>query len=105
MKTPRVAIAALLLLACSGRQHLWESRGAAYDRSFAAQKVQRPSGAKRTQPAAGLDSQEAAIIAESYRASLAPKGAKVDQQPVLIVSPQGQGQQQYALPPPSVPKE
>ncbi len=102
------AVAVLALVGCSGRQHLWETRGVAYDKSFVAQQGPRPAaGARRAPPAAGLDSQEASIIAEGYRASLAPKGSRADQQqqPVLIVAPPGQAQPQYMLPPPSVPKE
>jgi hypothetical protein len=105
MNARHLAVGALLLAACSGHQHLWDGRGAAYRGTFAAQRATRPPGAKRSQAATGLDSQEAAIIADAYRASLAPKGTKMDQQPVLVVSPQGQGQQQYAVPPPSVPRE
>ncbi len=100
----RVASALLLLIACSSRQHLWEARGRAYQENLALQAPPPPPGAKAAKAAPGLDSQEASIIAASYRHSLAPKEEKVNEQPLMIVSPQT-GQAGYALPPPSVPKE
>jgi hypothetical protein len=67
------------------------------------QAVRSPS-----QPAAaaatGLDSQEAAIISESYRRSLASKGAAVDESSVLFVAPPSAQSQNRPLPPPSVPQ-
>ncbi len=100
----RIAAAALLLASC-GREHLWAARGRAYHTELARQQAPRPAGAKRAEPVVGLDSQEAAIIAESYRQSLAPKGTKAPEQPVLLIAPQREGQGRVALPLSSVPKE
>jgi len=60
-----------------------------------------------SEPVSGLDSQEAAIVAQTYRRSLAPKGARTDAKPqVLILQEDEHGRmaQPKALAP-SVPKE
>ncbi|HZZ83144.1 MAG TPA: hypothetical protein VFE30_01305 [Anaeromyxobacteraceae bacterium] len=107
MTIARRALAAVLLLlgACSGSQHLWDARGRAYQAGFAVQHSAPPPGGKGAEAVVGLDSQEAAIIAASYRHSLAPKQGNVNEQSVLFVAPPQQGQPGYSTPPPSVPKE
>jgi hypothetical protein len=87
---------------CGGRkQHLIEGYGSSYDPLFASQRVGKPSA-----PAVavtGLDSQEAAIISDDYRQSLAPKGHKVGEEPVVLVAPPSK---ERPIPlAPSVPKE
>lgn len=107
MTAARRAAAALLLLlgACSSSQHLWDARGRAFQAGFAVQHSAAPPGAKGAEAVSGLDSQEAAIIAASYRHSLAPKQDKASEQPILFVAPPQQGGQPGYMPPPSVPKE
>jgi hypothetical protein len=51
----------------------------------------------------GLDSQEAAIISETYRTSLAPKDAKPKDEPILIVAPPSRDAPAKLMP--SVPQE
>jgi hypothetical protein len=70
----------------------------------AALRAQAAPAAKRTNSVEGLDSQEASIIAESYRRSLAPKDQKVQDEPVIIVAPPDRGTPRQALAP-SVPRE
>ncbi len=106
----KVALALALGLAAAssagcGRAHLEAGYGRSYRAQFAAQR-DRPTGAS---PAAknltGLDAQEASIIAQTYRRSLAPKEVEEKAQPILVVAPNQPGSAQPALPPPSVPKE
>lgn len=106
MTLARRLTAALLLLlgACAGSPHLWDARGRAYQGAFAVQHTAPAPGAKGAEAVSGLDSQEAAIIAASYRQSLAPKQGKVNDQPIVFVSPP-QGAQPGYLPNPSVPKD
>jgi hypothetical protein len=94
----------MALLACGSRAHLTKSHGRSYHTAFARQDA---APAHRTQPVqalTGLDSQEAAIVASSYRRSLAPKAAEIaEPPPVLIVAPESQSSQRRAVAP-SVPK-
>jgi hypothetical protein len=103
----RVLIFAFVVAAASGcarKAHLTKQFGSSYDAAFA---TQSPNAAGKTPVAeatTGLDSQEAAIISDSYRTSLAPKGVDVGEPPVLVLSP-SRGEARSAMPPPSVPKE
>ena len=99
-----LAAAVAALCACAGRPHLWEARGRSVEAQLALQRSP-PAPGKRTGPVPGLDSQEASIIAEGYRRSLAPKGVKLEEEPMLIVAPPQQGQPRQVLPLPSVPKD
>ena len=95
------AVCALLAAGCGWRQqHIIGAYGQSYDRAFAAQHV-RDARAPAT-AVAGLDAQEAAIISQTYRRDLAPKGAKVEDQSMVILAPPSRDNMQ-ALPP-SVPK-
>ncbi len=59
-----------------------------------------------SQAVSGLDSEEAAIIAKSYRRSLDPKGQKMDQRPqVMLLQQDERGRTQANPLAPSVPKE
>ncbi len=88
-------------LACSNRQHLSDAYASSYDAAFRVQAPAPAGGPARA--TTGLDSQEAAIVSDSYRKSLAPKDAKTTDQPVLYVAPPSRD---YAQPlAPSVPKE
>jgi hypothetical protein len=104
---------ALLLLAlplciagCAPRNHLTAGHGRSYHEALARQAVNPQAG---SQPVAskGLDPQEAAVISQGYRASLAPKGQTAEQQPILLVSPSAQkaGARGDYMPPASVPTE
>ena len=103
MRTVLVTCAALATLAgCAWRtDHLNREFGDAYVRVF---HEQQANPAAKAMAVTGLDSQEAAIISDSYRVRLAPKGAEVDEEPVLIVTPQRR-ETRAAMPAPSVPKE
>jgi hypothetical protein len=92
------AIIAAALASCSSRATITETHGRSFRAAFDRQVANR---AAKSKPPAGLDSQEAAIVAESYRGSLAPKGREVQEEPILVVTPQ---KQQRPPPlPPSVP--
>jgi hypothetical protein len=88
-----VAVVALALVlggglsACS-RAHLTPSHGRAYHAAFRVQDAN--PNRKAAQSVNGLDANEAAIIAGSYRKALAPKaeGGTEGQQRLLMVSPQ-----------------
>ncbi len=53
----------------------------------------------------GLDAQESAIIAKSYRESLAPKGTRMDEEPEVLIVQQPKAMQRPEGLAPSVPKE
>jgi hypothetical protein len=91
---------AMALAACSSRETITRMHGKSYRAAFERQVANAASKAK---PPAGLDSQEAAIVAESYRGSLAPTGTEVEEEPVLIVTPPRQ--QRTAPLAPSVPRQ
>lgn len=97
-----LAVTALgsLALAC-GRAHLQGSTGKAYQ---AALTAQAPPKATPKPAAPGLDPQDAEIIADGYRRSLAPKDVKVTEEPFVIVQPAGGYVRPTPLAP-SVPKE
>jgi hypothetical protein len=94
-------VAALLAVSACSQRHLTKDFGSSFHEAFQAQAAPRPGGPARA--AGGLDSQEAAIVSQTYRTSLAPKDAKPKDQPVLIVAPPSQGGAQKLAP--SVPQE
>ncbi len=108
MSTTR-SLCMVLALAAAGtgcgwrQQHLIEGYGNSYDPTFAAQR------ARKDKPPAvavnGLDSQEAAIISERYRVTLAPKGqrAPLGEEPVIMMAPPSRERPEQLAP--SVPKE
>jgi hypothetical protein len=76
--------------ACS-RAHITPTHGRAFHEVFAIQDA-NPTRGDKAKSLSGLDSQEAAIIASSYRKALAPKdsgGAAAPQ--LLMVSPNAGG--------------
>ncbi|BDG08486.1 hypothetical protein [Anaeromyxobacter paludicola] len=97
-----VAFAALA--GCGARQHITPTQGRAYGEALASQRARTPA-AGQAQAVRGLDAQEADIIAQGYRQSLAPKDSKVKDEPVLLIAPQQNVARQASLPPPSVPKQ
>lgn len=102
MSAKWVGIVVVATLAGCGwrQQHLSGDYGKSFDAIFAAQAVERQTPARA---ASGLDSQEASIIAQTYRKSLAPKEVSAKEQPILMVAPTREGQAQPLAP--SVPKE
>jgi hypothetical protein len=99
-----LAFIAVALTGCASRAHLTETQGRSYHAFF---QRQAPPQAKISGPVSGLDSQEATIIAESYRRSLAPRQV-AQQRPdqILLVGPQPLGGAAPSLmpPAPSVPR-
>ena len=99
---------ALLILLGAGacdRTHLSANHSRSYRAVFARQAFDplagdKPRGAKLFN---GLDSQEAAIVAKTYRKGLAPKEGQADQQPMVLVAPRGAARESSNMPPPSVP--
>lgn len=97
-----MAAATIAAAGCGWRQqHLDPSFGKSYDAAFAAQHA-RAAGPP-VAAVTGLDSQEAKIISESYRAHLAPKGQKVQEEPLIFIAPPSRERPQALAP--SVPKE
>jgi hypothetical protein len=88
-------------VACSKR-HLSEDFGRSYVQSFQVQQV-RPPGTAPAEAIAGLDSQEAAITADNYRAGLVPEGGTVEAAPTVVVAPPAREQPTRLAP--SVPRE
>jgi len=86
---------------CS-RAHLTSTHGRAYHEVFTAQDAN--PNRKGTKSVHGLDSQEAAIIAGSYRKALAPKAdANAAGPQLLMVNPNRGGGNEAAALPASVP--
>lgn len=97
-----MALAALGVSGCSSRRPLTEAHGRAYGEYLRRQAVQ-PSAHRDA--VKGLDSEEAAIVADTYRKGLAPKGARTDaDSQVLLLAPPRRGERPAPLAP-SVPKE
>ncbi|HVI96905.1 MAG TPA: hypothetical protein VM753_22980 [Anaeromyxobacter sp.] len=95
-------VAAAQLAGCT-HQHMTATYGRSESAAFRAQAVQRQRAAP-PEALLGLDSQEATIIANSYRASLGQKAAQPNQNDqVLILPPPGSEQQHMPLAP-SVPR-
>lgn len=89
--------AAVSVGACS-RTHLTATHGRAYREVFAAQDA-NPNRKGSGKSVHGLDSQEAAIIAGSYRKALAPQAAPVNgQNQLLMISPQRPADTSAGLP-------
>ena len=99
-----VLVAAALAAASStgcGRAHLNPRQGASCRAAFTAQQVSRPGEWRAA--AAGLDSQEADVVARAYLRGLSGKARADAPEPVLYVAPP---QRQAPAPlAPSVPKE
>lgn len=97
-----MALAALAIPGCSSQSPLTRAHGRASAEYLKRQAVQ-PSAHREA--VKGLDSEEAAIVADTYRKGLAPKGARTDEDSqVLLVAPPRRGERPAPLAP-SVPKE
>jgi hypothetical protein len=81
----RTLALASVLAACAARPTMTQTQGRSYRAAFERQVASPQSHA---QPPSGLDSQEAGIVAESYRKSLAPEGKETKEEPVLVITPQ-----------------
>ena len=106
MKTIAFAFVLLpLAIGCASRNHLTPGHGRAY-REVLARQAANPEAGKEPVASKGLDPQEAAVIAQGYRASLAPRGERVQQQPMLLVAPSAEKPRSGDyMPPASVPQE
>ena len=115
-KTKRSVLGTALLAAaisagatgCADRTYLTKSHGRAYNEAFGRQAVTpEPRKAWKWDPTEGLDSQEAAAVARTYRRSLAGKEGGGDpnaQHQMVLMGPATGGQQTGGyMPPPSVP--
>lgn len=100
-----LALGALLLGACASRTHLSANHGRAYHQTQARQAVNPQAGEQTA--SRGLDPQEAAVVAQGYRKSLAAKGeSSVPQEQMLIVAPSARaGRPADYMPAASVPGE
>lgn len=96
-------VAIIATTGCSRKQHLSEFHGKSFEAAFVSQRATAATAVTEG-PVTGLDSQEAAIIADSYRNSLARKSEKVAEEPILLVAPPSRERGAAALRP-SVPKE
>lgn len=99
---------ALLVLLGAGacdRTYMSASHGRAYRSVFARQAVDPLAGDKPRNAKLfnGLDSQEARIVAQTYRKGLAPKEGAPPDQPMVVVAPRGAAREGGNMPPPSVP--
>jgi hypothetical protein len=101
-----VMFCALLAQGCFSRQHLTPTHGRSFRTTFAAQQV-NPNGAEG-RANKGLDSQEAALVTQTYRQSLVPKGTSQQDQPAMILLNPGAQNAPHmgtsSMPPPSVPR-
>jgi hypothetical protein len=93
---------------CADRTYLTRSHGRAYNEAFGRQAVPpEPRKAGKGDPTEGLDSQEAAAVAGTYRRGLSGKEGGGDpnaQHQMVQVGPAAAGHQNGAyMPPPSVP--
>ena len=106
MKAMFVVSFAILLVGCASRNHLTAGHGRSYRAAIARQAV-NPEAGKQPVASKGLDSQEAAVIAQSYRQHLAPKGESGEAPPpMLLVAPSAlKGRQADYMPAASVPPE
>lgn len=102
MRTIVLAAAFLFVVLGCSKKHLSKDFGRSYVQAFTAQQ-DRAAGKKPADATRGLDSQEAAITADNYRAGLAPKGEEATEEPVVIVAPPARDRPQQLAP--SVPKE
>jgi hypothetical protein len=99
-----VLACALLLFGCAERTHMRPGHGSAYRATLIRQTVNPGAGAQSAEPR-GLDAQEAAVIAQSYRSSLARKGQVAPQEAALLHVAPSSGTGKDDLPLASVPSE
>lgn len=100
-------LALLMTTGCADRTYLTKSHGRAYNEAFERQAVNpapRPKKAREGEATEGLDSQEAAVIARSYRHSLAgAEAAGENGGQSMVMTNAGAAPPASYMPPPSVP--
>jgi hypothetical protein len=98
-------LAAAAACGCSAPEHLTPGFGESYRAALDRQAIREPG--TFAQPVTGLDSQEAAIISETYRRSLAPKQRQGEalEEPLIYVAPPDNRMNKANMPPPSVPQD
>ena len=85
-----LGVAALAAVGCD-RTHLRSATsGQAVRRAFKAQVI-NPAAGERSAKEQGLDPEEAAIVAKSYRESLSPKKEESSRTPLVVVPNAGAG--------------
>jgi hypothetical protein len=82
-----VLMTVVALAAGCDRTHMSKAYGQATRAAFKAQVI-NPSAGDRRAPEQGLDPEEAATVAKSYRDSLSPKSTSDQSRAPLIVLPQ-----------------
>jgi len=94
-----------LFAGCASRAHLTPTHGRAYSEAFGRQTV-NPHPTMDTRSTQGLDSQEASVVARSYRHSLAAHDSGDAANQSMVMTTPGAGAQASTpyLPPPSVPQ-
>jgi hypothetical protein len=110
--TRRLALALSLALLGGGaacdRTYLTPSHGRSYRQAFAVQTV-NPGRQTDATAVHGLDSQEAAIVAQTYRHNLAPKDQAAAMSSSagapLMYAPSAAAPRDNNMPPPSVPAD
>jgi hypothetical protein len=104
-----LGLALLAATAATGcdRSKMTASHGRAYREAFARQVANPGAGERKGQDKVvqGLDSQEAAIVAKTYRKNLAPKEDENSRGQLLYTTPRSGQPERNDLPPPSVPNE
>ena len=100
----KAALVGLVVIAagCSGAQHLTPTHGRA-TRAFQERQRVTPFPEYR-ESVKGLDAQESAIIAKSYRESLAPKGTRTEEEEEVLIIEQPKAMQRPQALAPSVPQ-
>ncbi|MGI5862208.1 MAG: hypothetical protein ACOX6T_09140 [Myxococcales bacterium] len=101
-----LAVWALGAIGCAAPEHLTEGYGESFRAALERQAI-RPAGCA-AEPVSGLDSQEAAIISESYRQSLLPEGQSLDDDDdqLIYLAPRPRTNPDNSrMPPPSVPPD
>lgn len=94
----------MAVLGCADRLHMGgPAYGRAYQTAIQRQTV-NPNAGRSGRAVTHLDSQDAAVIAKTYRKSMSKDEGARDQGMVLITPNQGGGPGGYSLPPPSVPE-
>jgi hypothetical protein len=88
MKALILTAAALMLVGCD-RTHLSQHFGKRNRQAFATQVID-PRAGQYAKPTYGLDPEEAAIIADSYRKSLAPSKKEPAKAPILVIGEEEQ---------------
>jgi hypothetical protein len=106
MRVAILAASVLWLAACGDRSHLTAGHGRSL-RQATARQVVNPEAGKQPVASKGLDPQEAAVIAQSYRQRLAPKGEAAAPEQTLMVAPSAArvGRPGDYMPPASVPSD